>query len=144
MFRRSSLLAATFALAACSISAPDRFVDLSVDDVLSIGWSEGGGVYRLIKRNTEIDPCLTLESIAYSGVTTDAISSVHLCTMRTPERAYNLMNTAYVGYQNIRWQDGAFRVRLEYMQRTGVGEELFECFIDALETKPVMMCVRSE
>lgn len=124
------------------MSAPDRFVDVSVDDVLSIGWSEGGGVYRLIKRNTEVDPCLTLESIVHSGVTSDVRRSTYFCAMATPERTYNLTNATYVGYENIRWEERAFRMRLVYTPSKGVGEELFDCFIDPTNTNPVMMCVR--
>lgn len=34
-----------------------------ITQVISHGWPQGGGMFRVIVKNTELDPCLTLESI---------------------------------------------------------------------------------
>ena len=41
-------------------------IPLEIERIVSTGWQNGGGFFRAIIRNTEINPCVTLQSINLS------------------------------------------------------------------------------
>jgi hypothetical protein len=139
--RRAATLFSLVFLSACAGGeAVTTVVDPYVDDVVSVGWLQGGGVYRVIERNTEEDPCLTAESIKYGGDPPRTMVSSRLCAMRVGEKTYDLTDTAAISYHDIRWENGAFHLRVELDPRQGPPELHFACVIAGIEHKPMMTC----
>lgn len=65
------------ALSSCVVAEVEETIPLKIKQVISRAWDEGSGMYRVIVPNTEIDPCLVLESINLSE--NKVLSSTKLC-----------------------------------------------------------------
>lgn len=130
---KRAVLLSGFLLAACGLSN-----DPTIAAVASLGWPEGGGMYRVIQRNTEIDPCLTVESVALAD-TPQVQTSARIC----PDNA-GIEDAAYVGYENLRAEGNVFRILLDYEPLTGGPQKTYDCVIDGFATAPKMTCTEQE
>ncbi|MDB4978164.1 MAG: hypothetical protein JWM56_350 [Candidatus Peribacteria bacterium] len=121
-------------------SSARQAVDLWIDTVMTQGWAQGGGIYRVIKRNTEEDPCLTAESIQYGGNPAKILYSKTICGMQVGTTHYDFHNVAAIDYTNLAWRKDGFHFTLEDDTRAE-GILFFNCVIRHFETDPNMQCV---
>lgn len=126
--KRALLLSGLF-LAACGAAS-----DPSVTAIASLGWPDSGGMYRVIQRNTEIDPCLTVESVALAD-TPQVQTSAEICPVNV-----GIDDSAYIGYDDLRADGNVFRIRMNVEPLAGGPERWYDCVIDDFAVAPVMTC----
>ena len=120
-------------------------IDLTVDTISSQSWPQGGGIYRVIMRNTEIDPCLTLESIKYGGDPAQLLFSKRICGMRVGNKDYDFHDVAAISYTDMQWNAEKFQFKLEDDVRTGSPSiEFFDCTVQFSEKDSQLECASAK
>ena len=137
-------LAATGLLTACTQDAKPPAqggTGARVPLTLSLDWPGGAGSFLLTLRNTEEEPCITIESVS-AGASPQTESTKSVCGTMVDGTRYNFRDTAGVFYENLRVEGGTFALRVEYHPRVGAEGtmKIFDCVIEDLETTPILAC----
>ena len=99
-----------------SAEAPKVSVPLYLEEFRTTGWEQGGGEYRAYTFNSEVNPCLQVESVRYAGKPEGVIANKTICQIEDGQEVVDLKNDVMESeISGLRWEKNELHFQVEYM-----------------------------
>lgn len=122
-------------------AAPLLDVPYAIHSVYSAP-STGQMQYRLVRFNTEIEPCLHLSTIDWAK-NPSAVTATSLCRFVANKKSYAIAPDSIqdIGYANLRWEDAIAHFVIDYTAAdTATPRQLFQCQLVVTQPSPAISC----
>lgn len=98
---------------------PKSIIPISISDVTSESWPEGGGVFRVISLNSEIEPCIYVESINLLESKFLVVKQVCPEDLKVKGVRYDGTQLAGFYYDKIKMADQQLLIEIDVFQNAG-------------------------
>ena len=124
-----TLLSPIFALLAAAAEPPvPCAVPIFLKEYTLSGWQKGGGVYRAYTYNSEVDPCLYVETVRYGTKPRGVIGSRTICGITTGGEHYDLkQDVAASEISHLRWEGATLHFLTQFSPLRASAQTTLHC-----------------